>query len=76
MLGLRMPELLLILAVVVLLFGANKLPQLGQGLGEGLKSFKKAFREAKEDDERAALSEHASTTQPNAAKSTETAAKR
>ncbi len=51
MFGLRMPELIVILLVLVLLFGANKLPQLGQGLGEGLKSFRKAFRSAQEDDE-------------------------
>jgi sec-independent protein translocase protein TatA len=43
MFGLRMPELLLILAIVVLLFGASKLPALGAGLGQGLRSFKKAF---------------------------------
>jgi sec-independent protein translocase protein TatA len=43
MLGLRLPELLLILAVVLIIFGANKLPQLGAGLGKGLQSFKKAF---------------------------------
>lgn len=50
MFGLGIGELLLILAVVVLLFGANKLPQLGSGLGEGIRSFKKAFREAKDDE--------------------------
>ena len=43
MFGLRMPELLIIGFVVVLLFGANKLPQLGAGLGQGIRSFKKAF---------------------------------
>jgi sec-independent protein translocase protein TatA len=43
MFGLRMPELLIIGFIVVLLFGANKLPSLGQGLGEGIRSFKKAF---------------------------------
>jgi sec-independent protein translocase protein TatA len=43
MFGLRMPELLIIGFIVVLLFGANKLPALGQGLGEGIRSFKKAF---------------------------------
>jgi len=43
MFGLRMPELLLILAIVVILFGANKLPALGQGMGEGIRGFKKAF---------------------------------
>jgi len=43
MFGLRMPELLIIGFIVVLLFGANKLPALGQGLGEGIRGFKKAF---------------------------------
>jgi sec-independent protein translocase protein TatA len=51
MLGLRFPELLLILAVVLLVFGANKLPQLGAGLGQGIKSFKKAFSEARGDED-------------------------
>ena len=74
MLGLRMPELLLILAIVVLLFGANKLPQLGQGLGEGLRSFKKAFREAEKDDEQpAALPDRGTSAQVGTAKPTETA---
>jgi len=43
MFGLRMPELLIIGFIVVLLFGASKIPALGQGLGEGIRSFKKAF---------------------------------
>jgi sec-independent protein translocase protein TatA len=38
-----MPELLIIGFIVVLLFGANKLPALGAGLGQGIRSFKKAF---------------------------------
>jgi sec-independent protein translocase protein TatA len=37
-----MPELLIILAVLVLLFGAKKLPELGDSLGKGLRAFKKA----------------------------------
>jgi len=36
-------ELLIILVIVLVLFGANKLPQLGKGLGEGIRSFKKSF---------------------------------
>lgn len=74
MLGLRMPELLLILAVLVLLFGANKLPQLGKGLGEGLRSFKKAFRDVEKDDEQpAALPEGRTLAQVGSAKATEDA---
>jgi sec-independent protein translocase protein TatA len=38
-----MGELLVILVIVIVLFGANKLPQLGAGLGQGIKSFKKAL---------------------------------
>jgi sec-independent protein translocase protein TatA len=52
MLGLRAPELIVILLIVVVLFGANKLPQLGKGLGEGIRSFKKSM--AGEDDEKPA----------------------
>jgi sec-independent protein translocase protein TatA len=51
MFGLRLPELLLILVVLLVLFGGSKLPQLGAGLGQGLRSFKKAFSDATGDDE-------------------------
>jgi len=50
MFGLRMPELLIIGFIVVLLFGANKLPALGAGLGQGIRSFKKAFGGEDEKD--------------------------
>lgn len=40
---LGMGELLVILLIVIVLFGANKLPQLGAGLGKGIKSFKDAL---------------------------------
>ena len=46
---LGMPEILMILAVVVLLFGATKLPQLGKGLGEAIGNFKKAQRDAERE---------------------------
>ncbi len=45
MFGLRMPEMLLILLVVLVLFGGSKLPQLGKGLGESLNSFRKALKD-------------------------------
>ncbi len=50
MFGLRLPELLLILLAVLLLFGGNKLPQLGKGLGESVRSFRRALREGKSDE--------------------------
>ena len=40
---LGMGELVVILIIVIVLFGANKIPQLGAGLGQGIRSFKKAF---------------------------------
>jgi len=48
MFGLGIGELLLILAVLLLLFGASKLPQLGAGLGQGIRSFKRAFQDTQE----------------------------
>ena len=48
---LGMGELLVILLIVIVLFGANKLPALGAGLGQGIKSFKKAL--TGEDDKSA-----------------------
>ena len=43
------PEILMILAVVVIMFGATKLPQLGKGLGEAIGNFKKAQRDAERE---------------------------
>ncbi|HTK96122.1 MAG TPA: twin-arginine translocase TatA/TatE family subunit [Terriglobales bacterium] len=42
---LGVPELLLLFAIALLLFGAGKLPQLGKGLGEGIRNFKSAVSE-------------------------------
>ena len=45
-----LPELLVILGIVVLIFGANKLPQLGSGIGEGIKNFKKSLKGNEPED--------------------------
>jgi sec-independent protein translocase protein TatA len=50
MFGLGLPELLIILVIVVLLFGAGRLPQIGAGIGEGIRNFRKAMRDKDEVD--------------------------
>ena len=44
-----MPELLIVLAIVVLLFGAKKIPDRAKGMGRGIKDFKKAIKEDEEE---------------------------
>ena len=39
------PELLVILFIVILIFGASRLPELGKGLGKGIRNFKEATKE-------------------------------
>ncbi len=50
--GIGLTEGLLIAAIIVLLFGAKKLPELGKGMGEAIKNFKSGMKgeETKEDD--------------------------
>jgi sec-independent protein translocase protein TatA len=44
-----MPELLVILVIVILIFGVNKIPQLGKGLGEGIRNFKTSLKAGQEE---------------------------
>jgi len=50
--NLGLPELLVILVIVILLFGVGKLPQLGKGLGEGIKNFKDSMKGGQRDTPR------------------------
>jgi sec-independent protein translocase protein TatA len=53
--SLGLPELLIILAIIVVLFGVNKLPRLGKGLGEGIRNFKDSVRSSDKEDDKAEL---------------------
>ncbi len=50
MFGLGMPELIIILVIIVIIFGAGRLPEIGAGLGKGIKNFRKATRGDDEED--------------------------
>lgn len=45
-----MPEMLIILAIVILIFGANRLPELGKGIGQGIKNFKSGLKQESPDE--------------------------
>jgi sec-independent protein translocase protein TatA len=44
MFNLGFPEMLLIFVIIVLIFGTTRLPELGRGLGEGIRNFKKSIK--------------------------------
>ena len=50
MFGIGMPELLVILVIILVIFGAGKLPQIGEGIGKGIRKFKKATKGLDEID--------------------------
>ncbi len=50
MFGLGVGELILILVIVLIIFGAGKLPEIGEGLGRGIKNFRKAVKSPDEID--------------------------
>ncbi|MCE5245559.1 MAG: twin-arginine translocase TatA/TatE family subunit [Candidatus Polarisedimenticolia bacterium] len=50
--NLGVPEILLLLVLAVLFFGARRLPELGKSLGEGIKNFRQSMNEASKDEKK------------------------
>ena len=50
MFGIGMPELIVILVIILIIFGAGKLPEIGAGIGKGIKNFKKSMQGPDEID--------------------------
>lgn len=50
--GIGTQEIILILVIVVILFGATKIPQLGASIGQGIRNFRRGMREAEAEQEK------------------------
>ena len=59
MMGIGFPELMIILVIIMIIFGAGKLPEIGNAFGKSIKNFKQSMKEAKEVDEAVAEGEEA-----------------
>ena len=51
MMGIGFPELMVILVIIMIIFGAGKLPEIGSAFGNSIKNFKKSMKEAEEIQE-------------------------
>ena len=49
---LGLPELFIILVIVILIYGANRLPEIGRGIGRGIRNFKDATKNDKDKDDK------------------------
>jgi sec-independent protein translocase protein TatA len=52
MFGIGMPELIIILVIILIIFGAGKLPEIGAGMGKAIKNFKSATNESEKVDKK------------------------
>ena len=51
MMGIGFPELMIILVIIMIIFGAGKLPEIGSAFGNSIRNFKKSMKEAEEQSE-------------------------
>jgi TatA/E family protein of Tat protein translocase len=51
MMGIGFPELMIILVIIMIIFGAGKLPEIGSAFGNSIRNFKKSMKEAEESSE-------------------------
>lgn len=50
MFGIGMPELIIILVIILIIFGAGKLPEIGGGVGKAIRNFRQATKSSENDD--------------------------
>jgi sec-independent protein translocase protein TatA len=46
--GIGLPEMLIILFIIILIFGANRLPDIGRGIGRGIRNFKESVKDSRD----------------------------
>jgi sec-independent protein translocase protein TatA len=60
MFGIGMPELIIILVIILIIFGAGKLPEIGAGMGKAIRNFKGATKEAESNEPEKKIEENKS----------------
>jgi sec-independent protein translocase protein TatA len=63
--NLGLPELLVIMGIAILVFGARRLPEIGAGLGKGITSFRKALKGQEEEQPAEKVADRSSSTSEN-----------